>query len=38
MRLSLYNENIEKVKKFEYLGLWLDETNIEHIETICKKM
>ena len=41
--LHLYNEKMEKVKEFKYLGMWLDEkctwkAHVEKIETKCKKV
>ena len=41
--VMLYNQSIEREKKFKYLGMWLDERltrkhHIDHIETKCKKV
>lgn len=42
-KVLLYNQSIEREKKFKYLGMWLDERltwrhHIEHVETKCKKV
>ncbi len=43
IKLQLYGQNMERVTKFKYLGLWFDEkciwrNHINQIETKCKKV
>ncbi len=41
-KLTLYQQPMEKVNEFKYLGLWFDsmytrKTHMKHLETKCKK-
>ncbi len=41
-KLTLYQQPMEKVNEFKYIGLWFDtytwKTHIKHLETKCKKV